>query len=155
MEQLEIQSCLESCELFKGLDKKNIEEILDLCEVKTFQAGEYVFQQGDLGEHIYIIMEGHVSLERSVDLGQRKGKAVIGMLGRGRAFGCWSTLLGEPHHLMSSALCQKPLKVVMIKGDDLRYMMVRNTELGFNILEKICFLLRDRIQSAFGAMEKI
>jgi hypothetical protein len=46
-------------------------------------------------------------------------------------------------------------KVLVIKGAVLRRMMIENRELGFNILERLCFLLRDRIQSAYGAMEKI
>jgi hypothetical protein len=33
-------------------------------------------------------------------------------------------------------------------------MMTKNTEFGFNLLEKLCFLLRDRIQAAYGALEK-
>jgi hypothetical protein len=56
---------------------------------------------------------------------------------------------------MSSATCQKPTNVVAIKGTALRKMMIDNSELGFKILEKLCFLLKDRIQAAYGAMEKI
>ena len=155
MDRSKIENILESCELFKGLKQKDIEKIATLCHSKTYEAGENVFCQGDLGEHLYLIAEGNVYLERSMDLGTRKGSAVIGILGKGRAFGCWSTLLDEPHNLMSSATCQKPTNVVVIKGSDLREVMLSNTGLGFNILEKLCFLLRDRIQGAFGAMERI
>jgi hypothetical protein len=88
-------------------------------------------------------------------MGSRKGNAVIGMLGRGRAFGCWSTLLGESHNLMASALCRKPTTILSVSGPELREIMIDNSELGFNVLEKLCFLLRDRIQGAYGAMEKI
>jgi hypothetical protein len=56
---------------------------------------------------------------------------------------------------MSSAFCQKPTMVMAIKGSDLRRIMIGNTELGFKLMEKLCFLLRDRIQAAYGAMEKI
>ena len=150
-----IQKGLEGCELFKGLDKTSIEEITSLCREESFRAGEYVFHQGDLGESIYIITEGLVFLERIINLGSSKGNKVVGMLGKGRAFGCWSTLLGECNSLLSSAVCQKNSKVVAFKGADLREVMLTNPDLGFNILQKICLLLRDRIQDAFGAMEKI
>ena len=56
---------------------------------------------------------------------------------------------------MASAACQKPTTVVAIRGSDLRQMMMDNSKLGFNVLERLCFLLRDRLQSAYGAMEKI
>ncbi|MBW1913278.1 MAG: cyclic nucleotide-binding domain-containing protein, partial [Deltaproteobacteria bacterium] len=123
--------------------------------VETYNAGEYIFRQGDFGEQVYIITDGHVFLERAMDLGARKGNAVIGLLGKGRAFGCWSTLLNEPQNLMSSAICKKDTRILVIKGSDLRDVMLSNSDLGFNILERICFLLRDRIQGAYGAMEKI
>ncbi|MBC8421132.1 MAG: cyclic nucleotide-binding domain-containing protein [Desulfobacterales bacterium] len=155
MERLEIEHAIERSEFFRGLDRGYIEKIASLCQVQTYKPGEYVFCQGDSGEHLYIIAHGHISLERSVDLGARKGTAVIEVLGKGRILGCWSSLLGEPHNLMSSAICQKPTVVVAVKGTDLREMMVSNSELGFVLLERLCFLLRDRIQGAFGAMEKI
>jgi hypothetical protein len=56
---------------------------------------------------------------------------------------------------MSSAACQKTTKVVAIQGSDLREMMLNNMEFGFKVLENICLSLRDRIQVAYGAMEKI
>jgi CRP/FNR family cyclic AMP-dependent transcriptional regulator len=155
MEIEEIQHALENCELFKGLERSDVEQISTLCTMREYRAGEYVFRQGESGEIIYIIASGQVFLERSVDLGSRKGKAVIGMLGKGRAFGCWATILNEPHNLMSSAFCNRDAKVVVMNGFSLRSVMLGNTEMGFKMLERICLLLRDRLQGALGAMEKI
>jgi CRP-like cAMP-binding protein len=155
MGKQEIEHVVETCDLFKDLDKNNITKIASLCQAETYEQGEYIFRQGDFGDSIFIIAEGQVFLERAMDMGARKGNAVIGILGKGRAFGCWSALLDEAHNLMSSASCQKPTGVVVIKGKDLREMMVDDVSLGFNVLERLCILLRDRIQGALGAMEKV
>ena len=155
MDRSEIQSVLEGCEFFKGLEKPDVEKIAHLCHAETYGTGEFVFRQGDFGEHLYIIAEGRIFLERSVDLDTRKGRVVIGVLGKGRVFGCWSTLLDEPHNLMSSASSEKETTLLVMKGADLREIMVNNITLGFNVLERLCFLLRNRIQDAYGAMEKI
>jgi CRP-like cAMP-binding protein len=155
MEQSEIYQALERSEFFRGLQKSDIERIAGLCRVKTYEPGQYVFHQGEGGENILVIAEGKVALERTVELGSRKGSVLIGILGKGRVFGCWSTLIGEPHNLFSSASCQLPTKVLVLKGADLRDVMLQNTALGFRVLERLCFVLRDRIQSAYGAMEKI
>ncbi len=155
MNNIEIEQALENCEFFKGLAKPEIKKIAGLCQVDNYETGEYVFRQGDFGEHLYIIAEGHLFLERSRNLGTRKGSVIIGTLGKGRVCGCWSTLLDEPHILMSSAICKKHSKILIIKGADLRGMMLSSRELGFNVLERLCFLLRDRLQSAYGAIEKI
>ncbi len=155
MDNAQIEQVLRDCEFFKGLDASTVSRIAALCEADTYESGEYIFQQGDFGEHLHVIARGHVFLERSMDLGGRKGSVVIGTLGRGRVLGCWSTLLGEPHFLMSSATCQKPTTAIRLRGADLREIMVADRALGFHVLEKFCFLLRDRIQGAYGALERI
>jgi CRP-like cAMP-binding protein len=155
MAKSEISGFLERCELFSGLNTNEVEKIAGLGHLETYEAGENILSQGDFGENLYIIAEGLVVLERSIDLGTRRGSAVIGLLGRGRALGCWSTLLGEPHTYMSSAKCRKPTKAVVIKGQALREMMLGNLQLGFKVLERLCFILRDRIHGAFGAMENV
>jgi CRP/FNR family cyclic AMP-dependent transcriptional regulator len=155
MNHSEIEKALESSELFRGLEKSDVQKISCLCQEEVYEPGQYVFRQGDFGDRICIIADGKVYLERDVDVGTRKGSVVIGILGRGRVFGCWSTILNAPHNLMSSACCRGPTKIVSMKGSDLRELMMSSTLLGFNILEQLCFLLRDRIQSMYGAMEKI
>jgi len=155
MDVSEIVGVLENCELFRGLDKDEIEKIAQLGGVATYEAGDNILNQGDFGENLYIIAEGHVFLERAIDLGTRKGSAIITILGRGKALGCWSTLLGETHTLGSSAICRKPTKIIVIKGPALREMMLDDSQLGFKILERLCFILRNRIRGAYGAMENI
>jgi CRP/FNR family cyclic AMP-dependent transcriptional regulator len=155
MDRSEIFEALESSEFFRGLDRKEIEKIAGLCRDETFQPGQVIFHQGDTGDRVYIIAEGQVALERTVDLGTRKGNVVIGIIGKGRAFGCWSTLLGISHSFLSSASCQKPTKAVLFNGTEIRALMLSNPALGCSILERLCFFLRDRLQSVYGAMERI
>ncbi len=151
----DIGKVLKGSKFFKDFDDSIIQKIAALGEIRSLQTGEHVFRQGDFGEHIYIVIDGHVTLERQTNLGHRSGSVMIDMLGKGRFLGCWSTLLDEPHVLMASAFCQKPTQVVSIRGADLRKIMVQEPELGFGVMERLCLLLRDRIQAAYGAFEKI
>jgi CRP/FNR family transcriptional regulator, cyclic AMP receptor protein len=155
MEYEEIEAALAASEFFKNLEKKNLEKVAEICKPQSCRAEEYIFMQGDFGEDLYIIIGGQVFLERSVDLGDRKGSVTIEILGRGRLLGCWSTLLGDPHTLMSSARCQAPTRLLAFKGATLRQMMMENKTFGFSVMERFCFLLRDRVQAAYGAMERI
>jgi hypothetical protein len=43
----------------------------------------------------------------------------------------------------------------VLKGAELRKDMVNDTGFGFNVMERLCLLLRERIQAAYGAMEKM
>ena len=155
MNSSEIQKAFESCEFFKGLEKPLVREIAGLGRVEAYEPGQYIYRQGELGEYIYIIVEGHVFLERALDLGPRKGSVVVAMLGKGKVFGCWSTLLGKPHKYMCSAACRKRTRTIAVKGSELRAMMVRKASIGFNLLENLCLTLRERIQGVYGAMERI
>lgn len=155
MKPEQVESILANCEFFKGFGEGDIRNIAQICRIRTYKTGEYVFQQGDFGEQLYVICDGQVFLEHRMNIGSHKGDVVIATLGKGRVLGCWSTLLNAPHILMSSATCQRPTTVLEMLGADLRQMMTRNTEFGFHMLERLCFLLRDRIQAAIGAMEKM
>jgi len=98
MDRNEIKEILEGCEFFKGLEEPCIKNIIALCQVQNFEPGEYVFSQGDFGEYLYVIAEGHVSLERSMDLGARKGNAVIGLLGKRPGHGMLVHPVGATPH---------------------------------------------------------
>ena len=151
----DIQATLQSCKFLKNISPDHLGTISAFCNVDEYKAGDYVFRQGDFGEDLYIIVEGYIFLERAMDIGSHKGSVVIDALGKGRTLGCWSALLGEPHVLMSSASCQKDSMVLCLKGSELRKCMEADTPFGFFMLERLCFLLRERIQAAYGAMDKI
>ena len=155
MESAEIEEILASCELFKGLGQSEISNIAKICRVNTYDKGALVYRQGDFGENIYIIANGQVVLEKTIDMDSREGRVVIATLGRGRVFGCWSTLLDEAHIMMLRTFCQTPATILVLKGAELRKDMVSDTGFGFNVMERLCLLLRERIQAAYGAMEKM
>jgi CRP-like cAMP-binding protein len=155
MESSDIRKALEGCEFFKSLHPNQIATIIPICRFRRYAAGESVYRQGDSGEELFIIADGQVILERAVSVGARKGNVAVAILGKGRVIGCWSTLLDESHTLMLSAVCKKPSTLVALRGADLRGLMTSDIRLGFNILEQLCFLLRERVQLALGAMENI
>lgn len=155
MKKFDMQKTLQSSRFLKDISPEHLETIVTLCNIDEYKAGAYIFRQGDLGEDLYIIVNGYVFLERTMDVGKHKGSVVIDALGKGRTLGCWSSLLDERHVLLSSANCQKDTTVIRLKGHQLRTCMEKDRAFGFFMLQRLCFLLRDRIQAAYGAMDKI
>ena len=51
---------LEKVELFKGLEQYDKLKLIDGLKMVQMNAGEYVFHQGDKGDHFYIIDEGEI-----------------------------------------------------------------------------------------------
>jgi CRP-like cAMP-binding protein len=155
MQTEDVLAILEACEFFRGLDPVQLTRLASLCRPCRFEAGETIYRQGGVGEEIFIIASGQVVLERAVSVGARKGTVPVAVLGKGKIIGGWSTLLNEPHTLMLSAACRRPAALLAIQGGELRKCMTADILLGFRILEKLCLLLRDRVQATLGAMDNI
>ena len=155
MDVSDIPKILVECEFFKDFDPEQIASIALICNTLRLDAGELVYRQGGSGENLFIVAEGQVILERAVSVGARRGSVAVAVLGKGRVFGGWSTLLNQAHTLMLSAVCRKPCVLIALKGADLRRLMTADISLGFAILERLCFLLRERLQLALGAIETL
>lgn len=159
MDMGEIAEILSKCELFSDLSDKEIRSIAKLGSIEKFKAGETIYEQGSLETKIYILSEGQVSLERRVEIGNARTVNVTVFVLRERPnrrlMGCWCTLVGEQHIQMCSAVCGKQTKVVSLRCSDLREAMIKNSTIRIKILEKLVLLLRDRIDSSYGAIEAL
>ena len=155
MDILDIPKALEACEFFKDFKPEQIATVAPICNIVRFDAGDVVYHQGGAGENLFIVAEGQVLLERAVSVGARRGSVAVALLGKGKIFGGWSTLLNQAHILMLSAVCRKPSVLVALKGAELRRLMTGDIKLGFTVLERLCFLLRERLQLALGAIETL
>lgn len=151
----DVTEALLKCELFATLSSQEIDPVVALASVETYQAGEKIFSQGDHGTKMYVISRGQVSLERTVDLGERTATITVATLGRGRAFGCWASIIDHPHSVMSSALCTEPTRVIGLEGVALRAALQNDLGVGFKVLEKLALLLGERLRGVYGAMEKL
>ena len=155
----EISEILRMCDLFCELSDNELRSIANLCQIEKFEAGDKIYEQGSIGEKLYILARGRVTLERKIDLnGTRKAKvnvfALIEQANR-RVMGSWYTLIGKKHIHMCSAICDKPTKIVSMRCSDLRNTMVKDSKVRIKILEKLVLLLRDRIISSYDAIETL
>ncbi|MBL7179466.1 MAG: cyclic nucleotide-binding domain-containing protein [Pseudomonadota bacterium] len=159
MDNKKVAEILKKCELFDELSDRELQPIVDLGRIEKFKAGDTILEQGSLGTKIYILSKGQVSLERKVDIGDTsKARVTVFVLKESpnrRLMGCWSSLVGEQHVQMCSAVCDKPTEVVSMPCADLRAIMLKHSGIRVKILEKLVLLLRDRIDSSYGAFETL
>ena len=55
---------LQKSRLFEGLLPEEIEMLCELIQQKKFEAGSVVFEQGDVGDSLYLLVEGQVDVVR-------------------------------------------------------------------------------------------
>jgi CRP-like cAMP-binding protein len=159
MEADEVIKTFRKCELFGQLSEKELLSIANLGSIKKYEAGEIIYEQGVLGTKLYILSKGQASLYRRIDLGNaRTADAAVFVLrekAQRRLMGGWCTLLGEQHVQMCTARCDKPSKIVSLDCSDLREIITTHPNIRLMILEKLVLILRDRIESSYGAMEAL
>ncbi len=159
MEPERIDTILRKCELFAELSEAQVDTIAALGSIEEFNGGEAIYAQGAVGRKVYVLAGGQVSLTRSFDLGARRtGNVAVYVLkerSNRRLMGGWSSLVGEAHVQMCSALCDKPTRVVSLPCAELRQAIVRDPVLGVKVLEKLILILRDRIEGSYAVMEML
>jgi len=157
MESDEVIKTLRKCKLFCQLSEKELLSIANLGSIKEYEAGEVIYEQGILGTKLYVLSKGQVSLYRRIDLGNaRVAEATVYVLrenAQRRLLGGWCSLIGEQHVQMCTARCDKQSKIVSLDCSDLRKIITNNPNIRLMVLEKLVLILRDRIESSYGAME--
>ena len=148
---------LRACELFDSLGQEEMQaltvELGAACATKAYQAGEHVFDQGELSSRLYVIVSGQVVLQRSVNVGKKADAAwPLGLLGRGRAMG-WSALLYGPRYATASATCQKASEIVAVEGAVLRSVLERQPGIGFKVMDRLACMLGERLKAAYNTMD--
>ena len=152
----EIIEGLRGCELLVALSDEEVQilasTLADAWEVRTCQAGDHIFDQGEHSSCLYVIVEGQVLLQRTVNIGDKVATWPLGRLGRGRAMG-WSAVLYGPRHATASAICQQPGRVICVEGTRLRSLLEERPELGFKVMDKLACLLGERLREVFNTVE--
>lgn len=156
MASSEITEVLKNCDLFAALNEEELQavasEVATAWKTEEYKAGERIFEQGQHSTTLYIIAEGQVVLERSLNIGDRSTPWPLGLLGKGRAMG-WSALLYGPRSLTATAICQKPTRVISIEGTSLRSALEKQPGIGFKVMDRLAYMLRERLQAAYNTVE--
>jgi CRP-like cAMP-binding protein len=147
---------LSICELFDSLDEGELQVLADQlgdnCCLESYQAGDHVFNQGELSSNLYVIVSGQVVLQRTINLGDKVANRPLGLLSKGRAMG-WSALLYGPRYATASAVCRQASEVITIEGDRLRSALEGHPVIGFKVMDRLASLLGDRLRAAYNTME--
>ncbi len=155
----QVVAVLQKCEVFGDLSDQELKSIAGLAKIEKFNAGDTIYTQKSIGRKLYVLAEGQVLLERTMNIGGKRTATVPVFVQREspsrRLMGGWSSLVGEEHVQMCTATCSKPATIISISSSEMTSELSSNPELRTKILEKLILLLRDRIASSYEAMETL
>jgi NTE family protein len=107
-----------------------------------YSIGDVIFEQGDLAEYLYLVVEGEVLVRFKPDDGPALTVARVrpqGVVG-------WSAALGSPEYT-SSAVCSEDSQMLRVRGEDLRELCEKYPEAGTLVLERLAAVIAERLRN--------
>ena len=145
---------LKRCELFIGLEEGDFQKIANLSswQRNTYDAGDFIFREGEPSKKFYILEEGEISLiVASRKEGTKKLVQVpVDTVTKGDIFG-WSALVA-PHSRNMSAICIKRSTVIVISGTELNELMDSNHSLGYEVMKSLVSVVAKRLRDLQGKL---
>jgi CRP-like cAMP-binding protein len=128
--------------LFQDLTPEDRELVYPLFRVCRESAGNVIFEQGDPAIHLYVVIDGDVSILYKPDDGPEitishvRSEGVVG----------WSSAIGSPVYT-STAVCSTECRLLCLSGDSLRKLYQEHPETGALILGRLAALIAERLKN--------
>lgn len=110
--------------LFSGLDRTHLAKLVPVLEEVNYQAGEVLFQQGEFGDSLYIVVRGTVK----IFITEGDETKELARLGERECFGEMSLLTGEPRSAGVQAVTE--LTVLRLSKDRFEELLLEHNSLA-------------------------
>ncbi len=132
---------LSRIELFAGLKPQAFELLAKVASEEAHALGTKIFQHGDAGDKLYVIVEGKVRISREV---AGMGEEALAVLGPGQAFGEMALLDDCPRS--ADALVHEKCTLLAIPKDAFDDLLFTHKDLAYEVLWSIVRMLVGRLR---------
>jgi CRP/FNR family transcriptional regulator, cyclic AMP receptor protein len=127
---------------FAGIESSYTNLLVGCAANVRFDAGRYIFKEGEAANEFYVIRAGKVALE--IFAPQRK-PIILATLGEGEILG-WSWLL-PPYHWKFHARAVEDTRALALDGKCLREKCEQNHDLGYELLKRFAQIIDRRLDA--------
>lgn len=138
----DLESILAEHEFLAGLEERHIKEMAQYARLLTYKEGEFVLRRGEPAECLFLIRQGHVSIEL---YHPARGPVVLETVGAGRVVG-WSWLV-PPYTWSFDGRATELTRGVCISGPRLREACEADHEFGYQMLTRFTRVLARRLEA--------
>lgn len=125
---------LKAVSIFSEISERGLIEAASVLEEIRAEADEQIFEKGDTGNSLYIVVEGKVRVH--------DGEKSIATLGPGEVFGELAALDPEPR--MASVTATEATLLLRMGHTELGELMAEHVEVASGIIHVLCRRLRKR-----------
>lgn len=135
---------------FQDLDADQLALLVPLFEVYSCPAETVVFEQGDPALHLYLILDGTVSIRyKPYDA----PPITLTHLGLGDAFG-WSAVVGRTRYT-STLISDTDLETLRIRGSRLWDLCIKYPETGRIVLDRLARVVAARWTNSHAQVQQM
>jgi signal transduction histidine kinase len=131
-------AALQDSKLLNSLPAHEQQAVSQIAQLKIYQAGEVVFKEGDPGEGLFVIGEGHIKICINTGLDQ---PIELSQLGPGEFFGEMAVLDNEPRS--ATAIAAEPTELYYITRPALMEQLQHSPALAFSLTRQLSRRIRD------------
>jgi CRP-like cAMP-binding protein len=138
---------LRAIPLFSSLGDKETREIADLLIDRKYPKGAVVFEDGSLGDYMYVIQGGEVKITKMSEDGREK---ILEILGEGEFFGEMALLDREPRS--ASVKTTRACTLLALSRQDFLALLRRSPEISLEIIRALSRRLRETDEQVRGLL---
>lgn len=133
--------------IFEGLDSAQIELLSPYFEEMRLSEGGTIFEQGEVADCLYILLEGEVEVRYKPYDGP---PLTVAHITPGGVFG-WSAALGRQVYT-SGALAWSDCLMVRVRKDSLRRLCECNPQTGGVLLDRLAGVIAERLRNTHATI---
>lgn len=126
----------------QGLSRRELMTLATFSKEKRFAEAGYLFQEGDKGAEMYVVLEGRVLISKFIP---GAGEEALAILERGDFFGEMSLIDGQPRSADARAH-GGPLTVLALDQATVREVLTMDPHASLEFLQLLCRLVANRLR---------
>ncbi len=137
----DFEPLLGNTKLFEGISSKGLKLIASIAKQESTTADSIIFNEGDVGEKLYLIIEGKVRISTQVS---GMGEEALAVLGPGNVFGEMSLIDDFPRS--ADAHAHTDCQLLSLAKDELEDLFFVHKDLAYEFLWNFVSLLSSRLR---------
>ncbi|MCK5664118.1 MAG: MMPL family transporter [Thiotrichaceae bacterium] len=133
---------INDCPLFKGLSPWSIKQTILMSEVKNYAAGETIIAQGSIGDEMYVILEGDVSVQI---VRENCSMVTVNESTVGSLFGEIALISDVPR--TASVVAKTNSRLLTLKWDSIKRISKFHTRISTQLFQNLASIVGNRLSN--------
>lgn len=144
----EIADMLESADMFRDLNRKDVELFANYIQAYAAPRGVKVLVEGGRESYMFVIAAGKLDIFKNSS--DNSGEKRIATVRAGKTIGEMSILDGMPHS--ATAVVVEPATLLLLTKNNFEHFMQSEPEVALKVLRKMAMLMSLRLRQTSGVL---